>query len=101
MSVAKASVPDTLKDVASRVKKVEYFMHMNNDARIRYGAYNIVGIDRIVVLKKGQTMAKYSRQTLGADMIGYFQVLNGRNTMAEGDTMKVPRVELRPQYRKK
>ena len=55
-------------------------------ARIRYGAYNIVGIDRIVVLKKGQTMAKYSRQTLGADMIGYFQVLNGRNTMAEGDT---------------
>ena len=101
VSVAKASVPDTLKDVASRVKKVEYFMHMNNDARIRYGAYNIVGIDRIVVLKKGQTMAKYSRQTLGADMIGYFQVLNGRNTMAEGDTMKVPRVELRPQYRKK
>ena len=101
VSVAKASVPDTLKDVASRVKMVEYFMHMNNDARIRYGAYNIVGIDRIVVLKKGQTMAKYSRQTLGADMIGYFQVLNGRNTMAEGDTMKVPRVELRPQYRKK
>lgn len=101
VSVAKASVPDTLKGVASRVKKVEYFMHMNNDARIRYGAYNIVGIDRIVVLKKGQTMAKYSRQTLGADMIGYFQVLNGRNTMAEGDTMKVPRVELRPQYRKK
>ena len=101
VSVAKASVPDTLKDVASRVKKVEYFRHMNNDARIRYGAYNIVGIDRIVVLKKGQTMAKYSRQTLGADMIGYFQVLNGRNTMAEGDTMKVPRVELRPQYRKK
>ncbi|MBW4776681.1 HU family DNA-binding protein [Prevotella histicola] len=101
VSVAKASVPDTLKHVASRVKKVEYFMHMNNDARIRYGAYNIVGIDRIVVLKKGQTMAKYSRQTLGADMIGYFQVLNGRNTMAEGDTMKVPRVELRPQYRKK
>lgn len=101
VSVAKASVPDTLKHVASRVKKVEYFMHMNDDARIRYGAYNIVGIDRIVVLKKGQTMAKYSRQTLGADMIGYFQVLNGRNTMAEGDTMKVPRVELRPQYRKK
>ena len=52
-------------------------MHMNNDARIRYGAYNIVGIDRIVVLKKGQTMAKYSRQTLGADMIGIFRSLMG------------------------
>ena len=101
VSVAKIPVRDTLKHVAPREKEAEDFMHMNNDARIRYGAYNIVGIDRIVVLKKGQTMAKYSRQTLGADMIGYFQVLNGRNTMAEGDTMKVPRVELRPQYRKK
>ena len=101
VSVAKIPVRDTLKHVAPREKEAEDFMHMNNDARIRYGAYNIVGIDRIVVLKKGQTMAKYSRQTLGADMIGYFQVLNGRNTMTEGDTMKVPRVELRPQYRKK
>jgi DNA-binding protein HU len=101
VSVAKIPVRDTLKHVAPKEKEAEDFMHMNNDARIRYGAYNIVGIDRIVVLKKGQTMAKYSRQTLGADMIGYFQVLNGRNTMTEGDTMKVPRVELRPQYRKK
>ena len=80
--------------------KVDSFMALNRDPRIRYGAYNIIGIDRIVVLKKGETMEKYSRKTLGADMVGYFQVLNGRKTMQAGDTMKVPKVELRPEYRK-
>ena len=81
-------------------EKADSFAAMSHDARIRYGAYNIVGIDRVVVLKKGQTMKSYSRSTLGADMIGYFQVLNGRNTMQAGDTMKVPKVELRPEYRR-
>ena len=33
--------------------------------------------------------------------IGYFQVLNGRNSMEAGDTLKIPRVELRPEYRSK
>lgn len=80
--------------------KVDSFMALNSDPRIRYGAYNIIGIDRIVVLKKGETMEKYSRKTLGADMVGYFQVLNGRKAMQAGDTMKVPKVELRPEYRK-
>ena len=80
--------------------KVDSFMPLNSDPRIRYGAYNIIGIDRIVVLKKGETMEKYSRKTLGADMVGYFQVLNQRKTMQAGDTMKVPKVELRPEYRK-
>ena len=80
--------------------KVDSFMALNSDPRIRYGAYNIIGIDRIVVLKKGETMEKYSRKTLGADMVGYFQVLNQRKTMQAGDTMKVPKVELRPEYRK-
>lgn len=80
--------------------KVDSFIALNRDPRIRYGAYNIIGIDRIVVLKKGETMEKYSRKTLGADMVGYFQVLNQRKTMQAGDTMKVPKVELRPEYRK-
>lgn len=80
--------------------KVDSFMALNIDPRIRYGAYNIIGIERIVVLKKGETMEKYSRKTLGADMVGYFQVLNQRKTMQAGDTMKVPKVELRPEYRK-
>ncbi|EGC20450.1 MAG: HU family DNA-binding protein [Prevotella multiformis] len=85
---------------AAGKEETDSFAAMNSDRRIRYGAYNIVGIDRIVVLRKGQTMKSYSRKTLGADMVGYFQVLNKRNTMQAGDTMKVPKVELRPEYRK-
>lgn len=95
-SVTKVHKTPEKKDTA----KVDSFMPLNSDPRIRYGAYNIIGIDRIVVLKKGETMEKYSRKTLGADMVGYFQVLNGRKTMQAGDTMKVPKVELRPEYRK-
>ena len=46
-------------------------------------------------------MQSYSRKALGPDMVAYFQVLNNATTMAAGDTMKVPKVELRPQYRSK
>nr|WP_234396363.1 hypothetical protein [Prevotella dentasini] len=45
-------------------------------------------------------MESYSRKTLGPDMVGYFQVLNGTSSLKAGDSMKVPKVELRPQYRK-
>ena len=95
-SVTKVHKTSEKKETA----KVDSFIALNRDPRIRYGAYNIIGIDRIVVLKKGETMEKYSRKTLGADMVGYFQVLNQRKTMQAGDTMKVPKVELRPEYRK-
>ena len=94
---ASASHKDSEKE---EVAKVDSFAALNHDPRIRYGAYNIIGVERVVVLKKGQTMEKYSRKTLGADMVGYFQVFNGRKTMQAGDTMKVPKVELRPEYRK-
>ena len=102
--VAKVIQKDNKSDTTI-IKKVEKrddsYAEMNNDARIRYGAYNIVGVERVIVLRKGQTMASISRRTLGADMIGYFQVLNGRNSMEAGDTLKIPRVELRPEYRSK
>ena len=103
-NVAKVIQKDNKRDTTI-IKKVEKrddsYAEMNNDARIRYGAYNIVGVERVIVLRKGQTMASISRKTLGADMIGYFQVLNGRNSMEAGDTLKIPRVELRPEYRSK
>ena len=103
-NVVKVIQKDNKRDTTI-IKKVEKrddsYAEMNNDARIRYGAYNIVGVERVIVLRKGQTMASISRKTLGADMIGYFQVLNGRNSMEAGDTLKIPRVELRPEYRSK
>ena len=103
-NVVKVIQKDNKRDTTI-IKKEETrddsYAEMNNDERIRYGAYNIVGVERVIVLRKGQTMASISRKTLGADMIGYFQVLNGRNSMEAGDTLKIPRVELRPEYRSK
>ena len=91
----------TTKVVQQATDEAEKYKKMSSDKRIRYGAYDIVGIEKTVVLKKGQTMQSYSRRALGPDMVGYFQVLNNATTMSAGDTMKVPKVELRPQYRTK
>ena len=92
-------IQPTPKQVQSPIDDTEKFKQLSNDKRIRYGAYDIIGIEKVVVLKKGQTMQSYSRKALGPDMVAYFQVLNNATTMAAGDTMKVPKVELRPQYR--
>ena len=94
-------IQPTPKQVQSPIDDTEKFKQLSNDKRIRYGAYDIIGIEKVVVLKKGQTMQSYSRKALGPDMVAYFQVLNNTTTMAAGDTMKVPKVELRPQYRSK
>ena len=94
-------IQPTQKQVQSPIDDTEKFKQLSNDKRIRYGAYDIIGIEKVVVLKKGQTMQSYSRKALGPDMVAYFQVLNNATTMAAGDTMKVPKVELRPQYRSK
>lgn len=83
------------------VDEADKFRQLSSDRRIRYGAYDIIGIEKTVVLKRGQTMQSYSRRALGPDMVVYFQVLNNATTMSAGDTMKVPKVELRPQYRTK
>ena len=104
-TIAKQTVTNTGKTTAKAAQQAtdeaEKYKKMSSDKRIRYGAYDIVGIEKTVVLKKGQTMQSYSRRALGPDMVGYFQVLNNATTMSAGDTMKVPKVELRPQYRTK
>ena len=104
-TTAKQTATNTQKANAKAAQQAtdeaEKYKKMSSDKRIRYGAYDIVGIEKTVVLKKGQTMQSYSRRALGPDMVGYFQVLNNATTMVAGDTMKVPKVELRPQYRTK
>lgn len=104
-TTAKQATTNTQKANAKAAQQAtdeaEKYKKMSSDKRIRYGAYDIVGIEKTVVLKKGQTMQSYSRRALGPDMVGYFQVLNNATTMSAGDTMKVPKVELRPQYRTK
>lgn len=72
----------------------------NNYRKLRYGAYRIIGVEKKVVLHPGETMEKVCRRTLGKDMIGYFEAINGQKRRSPGDTILVPKVELRPEYRK-
>ena len=72
----------------------------NNYRKLRYGAYRIIGVEKKVVLRPGETMDKVCRRTLGKDMIGYFEAINGQKLRSPGDTILVPKVELRPEYRK-
>lgn len=72
----------------------------NNYRKLRYGAYRIIGVEKKVVLRPGETMEKVCRRTLGKDMIGYFEAINGQKRRSPGDTVLVPKVELRPEYRK-
>lgn len=72
-----------------------FLKKINQDPRVKAGAYDIVGIDTIVTLRAGQTMESYCRHTLGRDMIVYFQALNGCDQMTEGQQLKVPSVRWR------
>lgn len=73
---------------------------LNSDRRLRFGAYEIVGIDKVITLKKGQTMQSYSNKTLGKDMVVYFQVLNGKDDVKPGEKLKVPKIRLKKKFRK-
>ena len=68
---------------------------MNADRRLRFGAYEIIGVEKVVRLKPGQTMQSYSNKTLGKDMVVYFQVLNGVDEMKPGEPLKVPKIRLK------
>ena len=66
----------------------------DSDPRVRTGAYRIVGVAQTVVARKGQTLASISRTYLGEGMECYVEALNGRE-VAEGDKVKIPKLELK------
>lgn len=66
---------------------------------VRTGAYRIVGVERTVVLKKGQTLASVSKSILGPGMECYIEALNGVRDAGEGQSLKIPKLELRKKKR--
>ncbi len=66
------------------------------DARVRTGAYHIVGTDREVVVKKGETLSRIARRELGEGMSCYVEVYNGLKANAElkeGQVIKIPKLK--------
>ena len=69
---------------------------MNNDSRVKLGAYRIEGIDTVITLGSGQTMERYCRtQGGGSGFLVYYQVVNGVDSLGEGAKMKVPKLSLK------
>lgn len=71
----------------------------NYDARVRTGAYVIVGIDQVVTVQKGQTLASISKSFLGDGMECYVEVLNKCTDVKPGDRLKIPKLKLKKRMR--
>ena len=68
------------------------------DARVRTGAYRIIGTDYQVKAGAGETVAKIARRTLGPGMECYVEVYNGlksTSVLKEGQTVNIPKLEVK------
>ncbi|MDD6541289.1 MAG: HU family DNA-binding protein [Prevotella sp.] len=89
---AKAPQPPKEADDPYAVKPMAEYM---KDPRIKYGAYDIVGIDKIVTLREGQTLQSVCNSTLGSYMICYFEAVNPDKNLKAGDKVRIPKVKIR------
>ncbi len=66
------------------------------DVRVRTGAYHIVGTDREVKVRQGETLSRISRRELGEGMSCYIEVYNGlkgNSELKEGQVIKIPKLK--------
>lgn len=70
----------------------------NFDARVRTGAYIIVGVETTVTVRSGQTLASISKAYLGPGMECYVEVFNNRNEVKPGDKLRIPKLKIRPRH---
>ena len=89
-SVVEKSVSSKEEDAYEALNK--------SDARVRTGAYRIVGVKQVIKVKHGQTLSSISRLYLGPGMECYIEVMNKNKELKEGDRVKIP--ELKRKHRK-
>lgn len=70
----------------------------NFDARVRTGAYIIVGVETTVTVRSGQTLASISKAYLGPGMECYVEVFNNRNEVKPGDKLRIPKLKIKPRH---
>lgn len=93
---AKAEGKEKAKDkdeekAASKIASSQY----DKDARVRTGAYRIIGVAQTVTVGAGQTLEQISTRYLGSGMECYVEALNGKNTVKAGQKIKIPKLELK------
>ena len=94
VAVAEKPAPVVEKPVLSKEEN-PYDELNNSDARVRTGAYRIVGVKQVVKVQAGQTLASISRQHLGPGMECYLEVMNKEKVLKKGDRVKIPELELK------
>ena len=67
----------------------------NKDPRVRTGAYIIIGVEKEIEVKAGQTLYSLSRRYLGPDMECYVEAINGKKEFKAGEKMKIPTLKLK------
>ena len=67
----------------------------DHDARVRTGAYRIVGVAQTVTVSEGQSLSAISKRYLGPGMECYIEALNGTSTVKSGQKIKIPKLELK------
>lgn len=82
------------------VKMAEKASVYLNDPRIRTGAYRIVGVEKTMTAKSGQTLAGLSKLYLGPGMECYMQAINGCSEIKPGQKVKIPKLELKRKGKK-
>lgn len=93
---AKAEAKEKAKDkaeekAASKIASSQY----DKDARVRTGAYRIIGVAQTITVGAGQTLEQISTRYLGSGMECYVEALNGTNTVKAGQKIKIPKLELK------
>ena len=67
----------------------------DQDARVRTGAYRIIGVSEVVTAREGQTIKSLSQRYLGPGMECYVEALNGTSLLKPGQKVKIPKLELK------
>ena len=93
---AKAEAKEKAKDKAeekatSKIASSQF----DKDARVRTGAYRIIGVAQTVTVGAGQTLEQISTRYLGSGMECYVEALNGTSTVKAGQKIKIPKLELK------
>lgn len=100
---AKSDTTSTISIVAAPKDTVPFYKKYEDmDARVRTGAYHIVGTDRVVKAKQGQTLGRISRSILGEGMECYMEVYNNMKAstvLEEGQEVLIPKLEWKKKKR--
>ena len=67
----------------------------DKDARVRTGAYRIVGVAQVIKVSGSQSIQSISNRYLGPGMECYVEALNGTTSVKTGQSIKIPKLELK------